>query len=40
MTGQEYEPFSVPEHDPDREKWVDLDGTKCFYLRLIFNLND
>ncbi len=34
-------PYPVPQHDPFAEKWVDLDGTNTFFLRMIFgNLKD
>lgn len=26
----------MPAHDPDRERWIDLDGTKNFFLHLTF----
>ena len=26
----------MPNYDPDHEKWIDLDGTGHFYLRLIY----
>lgn len=29
-------PYPVPEHDPSSEKWVDLDGTNTFFLRMLF----
>ena len=29
-------PYKVPSYDPSKEKWIDLDGTKNFYLRLVF----
>jgi hypothetical protein len=29
-------PYPVPEHNPYEEKWVDLDGSNTFYLRMIF----
>ena len=29
-------PHQVPDYDPDKEKWVDLDGTCQFFLRMEF----
>ena len=36
MAQLDSKPFPVPGYDPDREKWIDLDGSKTFFLRLIF----
>lgn len=30
------QPYPVPKFDSTREKWIDLDGSKTIYLRLIF----
>ena len=30
----------MPWYDPDQEKWVDLDGTQHFFLRLIYGKNN
>lgn len=29
-------PYEVPFYDPEHEKWIDLDGSQNFYLRLIY----
>jgi len=34
------EPYEVPRHDPDKEKWVDLDGTRNFFLHLTYGTNN
>ena len=31
-----HEPYPIPSYDPMKEKWIDLDGTRNFFLRLIF----
>jgi hypothetical protein len=36
MTTDEAKPYAVPDHDSDSEKWIDLDGTKSIYLRVIY----
>lgn len=36
MDAQNLEPYPVPNHDPRKESWIDLDGTKNFYLRLVY----
>ena len=28
--------YKIPEHSPEAEKWIDLDGSSNFYLRLIY----
>ncbi len=33
-------PHEVPRHDPDKEQWIDLDGTKNFYLHLTLGPNN
>ena len=33
-------PYDVPRYDPDREKWIDLDGTNNFYLHLTYGSNN
>ena len=30
------EPYPVPNYNPNKEKWIDLDGTKNFYLKLTY----
>jgi hypothetical protein len=32
----ESQPYPLPSYNPSKEKWVDLDGSKQFYLRMIF----
>jgi hypothetical protein len=32
----EHTPYEVPFYDPEHEKWIDLDGSQNFYLRLIY----
>ena len=32
----ELKSYPVPDHQRDQEKWIDLDGTGNFYLRLIY----
>ena len=34
------QPYPLPNYDPDRENWIDLDGTKNFYLHLTFGSNN
>ena len=34
------EPYPVPNYDPNKEKWIDLDGTRNFFLRLFFGNNN
>lgn len=29
-------PYPVPSYNPQKEKWLDLDGTMSFYLKIIF----
>ena len=29
-------PYPVPEHDPETEKWIDLDGTQSIFLRVTY----
>ena len=36
MTLESSKPYPVPSHDNSKEKWLDLDGTQTFYLRIIF----
>lgn len=36
LDNSQYEPYKLPNYDPNKEKWIDLDGTKNFYLRLIY----
>ena len=33
-------PYDVPNYDLDKEKWIDLDGTKNFYLHLTYGSNN
>jgi hypothetical protein len=33
-------PHSQPHFDFDQEKWIDLDGTSSFFLRLIYGDNN
>ena len=33
---QQFQPCPVPDYDPEKEKWLDLDGTQSIYLRVIF----
>ena len=33
-------PYDIPRYDPDKEKWIDLDGTKNFYLHLTYGSNN
>jgi hypothetical protein len=30
----------VPTYNPDKEKWIDLDGSSNFFLRLIYGSNN
>jgi len=34
------QPYELPRHDPDREQYIDLDGTKNFFLHLTFGTNN
>ena len=36
MNNNSISPYEVPAHNPDKEKWIDLDGTQNFYLRLFY----
>ena len=36
LSEEEKTPYEMPNYDPDHEKWIDLDGTGHFYLRLIY----
>ena len=33
-------PYEIPNYNPDKEKWIDLDGTKNFFLRLFYGSNN
>ena len=36
MQQEELKPFKVPDYDFDKEKWIDLDGTGNFFLKLTY----
>jgi hypothetical protein len=36
LAKEENHPYPQPMYDLDSEKWLDLDGTKSFYLRLVY----
>jgi hypothetical protein len=30
------QPYALPNFNPNEEKWIDLDGTKSIYLKVVF----
>ena len=34
------QPYELPRYDPEREAWIDLDGTKNFFLHLTYGHNN
>ena len=36
LAKEETQPYAQPMYDFEQEKWLDLDGTRSFFLRLIF----
>ena len=40
LENNDISPYEIPSYNPDKEKWIDLDGTKNFFLRLFFGNNN
>lgn len=40
LEAQMLKPYELPRHDLDREQYIDLDGTKNFYLHLTFGYSN
>ena len=40
LEAQMLQPYALPNYDPDRENWIDLDGTKNFFLHLTYGSNN
>ena len=40
LEAQMLKPYDLPRHDLDREQYIDLDGTKNFYLHLTFGYSN
>ena len=40
LEAQMLQPYDVPFYDPDKENWIDLDGTKNFFLHLTYGSNN